>query len=295
MSGRNIERLKEIRDCVDKFGIKETAFYFEMSEESVKRRLRDLRKYKEGLHTSPRKRRHKPQTRGASPILILPDLHAPYHHPDALEFLAWVHETRGCADRVVSVGDLYDFHSMSRHISETDAMNAEKEYAKAMEFVSDLTDLFPEGDLVLGNHDLIPQRQMKELGLISTLLKESNEMYGLPEGWSIHPHYHVIEPFDVLVEHGMGSSGKYGCSNTAINKRCSYVQGHTHSAAAVIYHQNHNSLIFGMNVGCLVDSSSLAMRYGKYGTRKGVLGCGVVYSGEHAEFIPMSSWKNSEG
>ena len=194
----------------------------------------------------------------------------------------------------MSVGDLFDFHSMSRFISETDAPSARSEYVKACDFAEELSEAFPEGDLVLGNHDLIPQRQMGSIGLDSCMLKQDNELYNLPCTWSIHPLYHVIEPdtWNVLVEHGVGSAGKYGCANTAKEKRCSYVQGHTHSSAAVIYSTNHESTIFGMNVGCCVDSSSLAMRYGKYGTRKGNLGCGVVYSGEHAEFIPMSSWRD---
>ena len=42
-----------------------------------------------------------------------------------------------------------------------------------------------------------------------------------------------------------------------------------------------------MNTGCLCDDSSLAMRYGKYAKEKGVLGCGVVYSGEYAQFVKM--------
>jgi hypothetical protein len=173
---------------------------------------------------------------------------------------------------------------MSRHISEADADGAKKEYVKAREFVSELAKVFPNGDLVLGNHDLIPQRQMKELGLLTGLLRADHDLYNLPKSWNIHQHYHVIEPFDVLVEHGIGSAGKYGCANTAKEKRCSYVQGHVHSAAAVIYSTNYKSTIFGMNVGCLVDSGALAFRYGKYSTRKGVLGCGIVYSGSHAEF-----------
>ena len=27
------------------------------------------------------------------PVLIIPDLHAPYHHPDAIEFLQWVQDS----------------------------------------------------------------------------------------------------------------------------------------------------------------------------------------------------------
>ena len=231
------------------------------------------------------------------PVLIIPDLHAPYHHPQAIEFLKWVHKEFGCQERVVCSGDIMDFHAQSRHVSEVDAWNPKKEYQKAIAFTEELCEVFPKGDLVCGNHDLVPQRQMKEIGLLPSMLKESHDLYGMGEDWNIHPLFHVIDPegWNVLVEHGIGSGGKYGCANTAKEKRCSYVQGHTHSAAAVIYSSNYNSTIFGMNVGCLVDHESLAMRYGKYGTRKGVLGCGLVYSGQSAEFIHISRWPDYKG
>ena len=279
------ERARKIADYAQEWGVEQTAVDYYMSEETVLRYIRDSKEV--DYYEEPED----------GPVLIAPDLHAPYNHPQAIPFLKWVHEVRGCRKRIVGTGDIMDFHSMSRHVHETDASSPSLEYSKALEFTAEFCEAFPEGDLVLGNHDLIPQRQMKEIGLPASLLGGYNDLYGMREGWTIHPLYHVIDPdgWDVLVEHGIGSGGRYGCANTAKEKRCSYVQGHTHSAAAVIYSTNHESTIFGMNVGCLVDSDSLAMRYGKYGTRKGVLGCGVVYSGSHAEFVPMSSWPEFEG
>jgi len=226
------------------------------------------------------------------PVLIVPDLHAPYHHPDTIEFLKWVQEFRGCRERVVSVGDMWDFHSMSFHKNEPDAMSPDEEYEAIKDFSAEFSSAFPEGDIVYGNHCSIPKRKMVDCGLTPALLKNPNEMFEMPDGWVFHDLYYVIEPdtWDVLVEHGCGSGGKYGCANTSKEKRCSYVQGHTHSSGAVIQSQNHKDMTFGMNVGALVDSRSLAMRYGKYSTRKATLGCGVVYSGSHAEFIPLSTW-----
>lgn len=227
----------------------------------------------------------------AKPILVVPDTHIPYNHPDMIPFLKWVQKTKGCRRRVVHVGDLMDFHSMSRHTTEQDSPSPEDEYNRAKEIVEEFAEEFPEGDLVLGNHDCIPQRQMKEVGLAPSMLKDYRELYGLPKGWDIHPLYHLIDEWNVLVEHGVGSAGKMGCLNTAILKRCSYIQGHTHSNAAVMFSSNYNSTIFGMNVGWLGSEGSLAVRYAKYHVKKGVLGCGVVYSSEYAEFIPMQTWK----
>jgi len=271
--------------CAAKFGINVASVrrYCKIAEGAKKESVEIL----DYLRTAPVEQDNRP-------MCIHPDIHAPYSHPDTIEFLKWVQELRGCQERVVNVGDLLDFHAQSRFTSEIDAHNAVEEYKKALAFVADYSKAFPVGDMVLGNHDAIPQRAMKELGLLPSMLKDSNELYGLPDGWNIHPLYYVIDPdgWNVLVEHGIGSGGRYGCANTAKEKRCSYVMGHVHSAAAVIYSTNHNSTIFGMNVGCLVDSGSLAMRYGKYGIKKGVISCGVVYGGSHAEVITMDTWKN---
>jgi len=223
----------------------------------------------------------------ARPILIFGDLHAPYHHKMALDFLKRIHKDYNCRPEVICTGDIYDFHAMSRHLSEPDAPSPAREYKKAREFVKKLGEAFPKGVLVLGNHDLIPQRQMKELSLPEELLRDYNDLYGLPKGWTIKPLCHVIEPWDVLVEHGVASNGINGAINSAIHKRCSYAQGHTHSEAGVHYSANHNSLIFGLNTGCLCDNTAIAMRYAKYNKKKGVVGCGIIYGPSYAVFVPM--------
>ena len=159
-----------------------------------------------------------------------------------------------------------------------------------LDFNRELTHAFPKAKLVLGNHCQVPQRQMKEIGLSHSMLKGWNELYGLGPGWKIDPLYHTLFGGEVLVEHGIGSGGMYGCINTAIAKRTSYIQGHTHSYAMVAYRSNYKDTIFGLNTGCLFDSHSLAARYGAHSKWKGVLGCGVVFGPSEAVFV---SWEGN--
>lgn len=222
----------------------------------------------------------------SKPVIIGSDDHAPFHHEARLEFYASVKRANKGAS-FVHAGDLIDFHAMSRHPTEIDAPNAEEEYTEALKFTKDLAKIFPKGNLVLGNHDLIPQRQMKSLGLTDRLLKNLNDIYGLPKGWNIHLRYYVLPESGVLVEHGIKSGGMYGCFRTAQKKRCSFVQGHTHAHAMVKYGTNHSDTIFGMNVGCGCSDGALAMRYSEYSTDKGVLACGLVCASDEAYVIPM--------
>lgn len=223
---------------------------------------------------------------GEKPVLVFSDTHGPYQHRNALEFLQDTYATHGCGS-VVCAGDLLDFHAMSRFASEPDSPSPELEYQKALEWAASVNKAFPRGVLVMGNHDAIPQRQLQTIGVAPSLLKERNELFGLDDGWRVEPLYHTIFDGQVLIEHGIGSGGMYGAINTAIAKRSSYCQGHTHSYAMVAYRSNYKNTIFGMNCGCLFDADSLAARYGQYAKWKGVLGCGIVYSPDHAEFIPL--------
>ena len=221
------------------------------------------------------------------PYLIIPDTHAPYHHRNTLNFLKEVHAKYNCQDLVIHIGDLFDFHAISKYTVEMDSPPATEEYQRALKFSSKLGALFPNGVLVLGNHDIRAEIGLKTIGVPLTLLKSTKDLFGLPKGWKVEPLFHVIKEHNVLCEHGINSTGVGGAITTAVFKRCSYVQGHCHADAGVHYSANHYDLIFGLNVGCLVDNTSLALRYGKYIKKKGILGCGVVFSGANAIFVPM--------
>jgi hypothetical protein len=242
------------------------------------------------------KSKRKPVTKTEGrPYLMFSDVHAPYHQKDAVPWLKHVHEKYDCHPHVYCGGDLFDWHRGSRHVSETDALSAQEELEIARAFSAELSEAFPVGTLVLGNHDRIPARQIKELGLPDGVLRDYNDLYNLPSTWNIEKLYAVIKDkgLDFLIEHGDGSTGVNGCINTAIVKGSSFGQGHIHSFPSVQYRANHFNVIFGANAGCMCDNTSLAMRYGTYAKHKPVVGCLLVYPatdmvGAHAVFLPMN-------
>ena len=97
--------------------------------------------------------------------------------------------------------------------------------------------------------------------------------------------WHIID--EVLYEHGTGSSGKDAAMNLAIQKRISTVIGHVHSYAGVKWHSNPKSRIFGLNAGCGIDCKQYAFHYSKAFPVRPVLGCGIVFNGDYAAFVPM--------
>ena len=213
------------------------------------------------------------------PTLVMSDMHWPFEHRKALQFCADTYAAWDC-DKVICTGDAVDHHNISRHLSETDAMSANQEVAKVKKCVALWSSVFPDIDFVLGNHDLIPYRQAKELGIPKCYMRELQEVYEMPGGWKF---YKKIVHDKVLYLH-TGGSGKIAASNKAREQSMSVVCGHTHRHGGVIYSSNPLKLFFGLNAGCLIDKNSYAMRYFD---GEPTIGCGVVCSPEEAYFIPM--------
>ena len=62
--------------------------------------------------------------------------------------------------------------------------------------------------------------------------------------------------------------------------------GHIHSHAGIMYAANKSSLWWGFNVGCLVDNSAYAFKYGRTMKYKPILGAGIIQEGV-PRFVPM--------
>lgn len=114
--------------------------------------------------------------------LIVPDLHLPYHHRDSFEFLSALSEYYKFK-RILCVGDVFDHHRPSFHESETDALNAEDEYEAARVEAHALQAMFPRMTITVGNHDAIPVRQAKTVGLPMKMLSDTNRVYELKNTW----------------------------------------------------------------------------------------------------------------
>lgn len=120
--------------------------------------------------------------------LVISDMHLPYQHKDALDFL-WELSEVYAVKRVLNVGDLYDHHRGSYHESETDALGEEQEYVKAQEGALVLAEMFPDMVITQGNHDAIPQRKLKSIGLPSSMLSDYNKLYDTPSTWRWEHEY----------------------------------------------------------------------------------------------------------
>ena len=84
-------------------------------------------------------------------ILIISDLHIPYHHKDAFDFLRAVKKEYK-PDRVINIGDLLDFHAINMHTHDPDLYSPGHELQISKTYVKELESIFPEVTEIDSNH-----------------------------------------------------------------------------------------------------------------------------------------------
>lgn len=212
-----------------------------------------------------------------SRILVISDLHLPYGHPHAFEFLRALKE-KYKPTRVISVGDELDYSAASYHEASPDLYSAGHELEKAIKQVKELEKMFPQMDIMDSNHGSMMWRKAKTHGIPSHCIKSYNDVLGVGEGWKWHNDLIVRLPNgqSVYFCHGRSTDGL----KLSKNMGCNAVQGHYHSKFNIQYWSNPENLFWSMQVGCLIDDKSLAMAYNKLTLDRPIIGCGLIIDGK---------------
>lgn len=210
-------------------------------------------------------------------VLVIPDLHLPFEHPDAIDFVSAVAE-KYKTNCVVNLGDEVDFHAMSaKYIADPSGMSPYDELVAAKEKLKKIYKLFPAVKVCTSNHTSRPFRKAKAYGIPSVFIRSYHDFFEAPDTWEWE-EFHDID--GIRYEHGEGVSGQYAHVKLATINRQSVVHGHVHSWASISYLNNiTNRQIFGMNSGCLIDLKQYAFEYAKNILHKPVLACSAVIEG----------------
>lgn len=220
----------------------------------------------------------------ARSILVIPDMHAPYQHPDTLEFLDAV---RGAfyPDLVVCLGDELDYHALSFHDADPNLDSAGAELEKGKLFLRKLWNLFSEMLVCHSNHGSMVYRRAKAHGIPVQMIRKYRDVV-LPElpnmGWSWAYSWRINTPLgEVLFKHQT-----QGVLADAAHNSCNLIVGHNHGSFSVEYCASSSHLYYGAFSGCLVDKDALAFAYGKHSLKKPIIGCTVILNGRPMA-IPM--------
>jgi metallophosphoesterase superfamily enzyme len=217
---------------------------------------------------------------------VIGDIHLPYEQPDYLEFCKRTFEEQG-ATRVIQIGDCVDGHALSFHDSEPSLKGALGERIDAIERLQAWYDAFPELEMVMGNHDAIPARHLKKIGLDPNVyLRPISEVYRFPDGWSVHDE---IISNGVKYHHGHTCLGPNGFRLDADRRGMNTVSGHAHTNFGVSYTASDARTVWGCAVGCGIDVESMAFAYQRQFKLRPVLGCAVILeSGTLPVCFPMA-------
>lgn len=216
-------------------------------------------------------------------ILPVGDLHCPFMHPDAVKFLAAICDKHP-PNKVVMLGDEIDAHAYSDYTTDPDGLSPGHELDKAIDQLRDIYDLFPKAMICESNHTIRPFKKAFSSGLPSRMFKSMQQLIEAPKGWRWADHW-VVD--GIRFEHGEGTSGETAHMKATKGNMQSTVIGHIHSHAGINYLKTPTGkLLFGMNVGCLINVADYAFKYAKHVKAKPTLGCGLIVNGVPT-YIPM--------
>lgn len=218
-------------------------------------------------------------------VLIIGDTHCSAMRRGYIAFLKQIAEEYE-TNRVVHIGDMVDWSSISFHEKSPALSSALSEFKATKRQVAALVRAFPEADIMLGNHDELPRRQATTVGLPSEVLRNYNDLWEID--WKVHPRFSKLIIDGVIYSHGdSGRGGMDAALTQARNNFQSTVIGHFHSQASIRWWANSEFRVFGLSTGCGFDYKKLQFEYGKRFVAKPILGCGVILGGKRAYFEPM--------
>ena len=215
-------------------------------------------------------------------ILVISDLHIPYHHPDSVAFLRAVKKLYE-PTKVVCIGDEVDKHAMSFHDSDPDLPSAGDELKLAIKHLQPIYKLFPEVDVLDSNHGSMHYRKGKHHGIPRKYLKDYGDILEAPKGWKWHMGLKLVSGRNEI--HFKHQFSKAVLKSAQMASSC-IVQGHFHEDASVQYAGNSEKLFWAMTVGCLIDDKALAFEYNNTNMKRPILSVGMIVDG-HPVIIPM--------
>jgi predicted phosphodiesterase len=207
-------------------------------------------------------------------LLILSDVHLPFQHPQAFEFLQKVKKDVK-PDHVISVGDIIDLASVQ--VSRPSDPNIDSpifELEKARKEIKILEKIFPKMQICWGNHDLRLLRKAELVGIPRSILRDINSILEVRAKWTWHDKIIITLPNGQQVyfthnfkRNAMSSSKELGVS---------FCQGHFHTALSCEFWSSPTALNFALNVGCLINPKAEAFRYQKNFLKRPILGCAAI-------------------
>lgn len=218
-----------------------------------------------------------------SRVLLISDMHIPYHHKDTVAFLKYLKKKYN-PTRIICLGDEVDSHALSYHDSDPDLMSAGDELKAALPTIAEVERLFPVMDVLDSNHGSLIWRKAKTHGIPKQYIRSYNEILGVGEGWKWHNDMTITLPDGnkCYLHHGKSNN----VTRVSQTMGMCTVQGHFHEILKVDYWGNPNGLFWALQSGCLIDDESYAFSYNNVNLKRPVIGTTLIID-SHPVLEPM--------
>lgn len=230
-----------------------------------------------------RKTEQAERSKDNSRILLISDLHIPYHHPDAIEFLQYLKDEYN-PTRVICGGDELDKHALSYHDSDPDLPSAGDELRASLPVVAELEKMFPEMDILESNHGSLVWRKAKTHGIPRHYIKTYQDVLGVGEGWLWHFDMTLKLPNGQFcyLHHGKVTDVLKLSQQMGMNA----IQFHYHERFKVEYWGNSTGLFWALQSGCLIDDDSYAFSYNNVNLKRPIIGTTLIIDSQPI-LVPM--------
>lgn len=216
-------------------------------------------------------------------LLAIGDLHIPYQHPDAIDWLIALNE-KYKFQKIISLGDEIDLHSFSFHTHDPDLLSPGHELEAAIKTLQPLYKEFPTMDICESNHGSLAYRRSKHFGLPARVMRSYGDIISAPKEWKWHfeIRMQLSNGQRLLAHHSYGSNILLASQRRGDN----LLSGHIHNKFSLEHWSNEERTFFAAQTGCLVDDTSLAMAYNKGTVNRPMLGSVAVFDGV-PKLLPM--------
>lgn len=209
-------------------------------------------------------------------ILSIQDLHSPFMHPDAVDFLKAVRD-KYRTDTTVCVGDELDQHGLSVHDHDPDGPSAGDEHRQGVDKLRPIYKAFPNVRVCKSNHTSRFLRQALRAGIPAAFMRGYREALDAPPGWEWRQDW-VLD--GVLFTHGEHASNETKALEAAFRFDLNTCQGHIHNKASIVKGKSRTRTRFAVMGGCMIDFRSHAFDYARNGVMRPMLGAPVIVDGE---------------
>lgn len=208
-------------------------------------------------------------------IMLFADMHVPYHHPDAIDFLEAVAE-KFSPEMFINLGDEIDSHALSFYPMHPNLANATLELKMAREALGAIDSRVIKSTpcySVESNHTSRMYRKAKAAGIPKELILPFEDALGVDWKWSKDIVVPLPNGTDLFCTHHKGSNTLAASQSIMSNM----IAGHYHKRGGTMWWSNTKcQLFFASSCPCLIDFESPAYSYDENAMVRPNLGCMVV-------------------